>query len=449
MNIPFFFQRRFLPMWTGQCLGAITDNALKQALLIGLPYGVFTIADINGDKLVPFMGALFGIGMMIFSPYGGQFADKYETSFMFRRTKFIEFLIMSLAAIGFYYRDGISLTVALFLMAAQSAFFNPSRISAMPKYLSTKELMPGNAFCNAGLYACIMVGYVIGGGLVEKPDGPVTIAGLMVVLSFLGWMAVQLSPKRAADDPELKIDYNWFRQVGRLVTYVKAEPSVVRPIAGVFLFYYIGTAITVVLALYVRDTLGASGVVATMLMATFTIGTLIGALSIAVLAKGRSGLGISAIAMCVAGVASVVIYFISLPELLVDVGGCRGAVETGDCRGIGEFFTGTRQYLLVGLFLVSSMCTGMYIVPLQTAIQRRVQPTHRAQIVSAGNILNAFAAILGSMSIYAVTQTSLTPHQAFLVAAFIQFGIAAYMLKRKSDVPEGLYDEMLDATASS
>ena len=210
----FFFQRRFFPMWLAQCLGAITDNALKQALIIGLTFKVFSVAGFYGDGLIPFMGALFGIGMAFFSPYGGQFADKYETSFMLRRTKFVEFLIMVCAALGFLFREGSILALALFLMAAQSAFFNPTRLSAMPKYLKTDELLAGNALCSSGLFTCILLGYVIGGGLVEAPRGPEIIAVILAGLSLIGWLAARQTLERPADDPDLKIDYNWFRQIG-------------------------------------------------------------------------------------------------------------------------------------------------------------------------------------------------------------------------------------------
>ncbi len=439
----FFFERRFWPMLSGQSLGAITDNALKQALIVGLPFGVFNIFGFDGDKLLPFMGALFGIGMMIFSPYGGQVADKNETSLMFRRTKFVEFLIMCVAAAGFYFRDGVTLTIALFLMAAQSAFFNPARVSAMPKYLAPQELMAGNAFTNAFLYACIMVGYAIGGGLVAAPDGPNKIAVLLIILAFLGWAVVHLSPKRAADDPSLKIDLNWFSQVTRVFGYVKAEPAVIRPIAGVFLFYFMGTAITVILGLYVRETLGGDAKLVTLLMILFTVGTLIGALSVAKLARGGAGLHLSAIAMGCAGIISILIFWLSLPELKVDVGGCRDKVNVEDCRTMAEFLTGPRQKILVSLFFVSAFFTGIFIVPLQTAIQRRVLPLRRAQIISAGNVLNAMAAILGSLSLNAITHTPLPSHYTFIGVAIIQLGITVYMVKRKSTVMPGLYDEML------
>jgi MFS family permease len=444
---PFFFQRRFFPMWLGQCLGAVTDNALKQALLIGITYNIITIPFVDNDSAIPFLGALFGIAMALFSPLGGQTADKFETSFMFRRTKLVEVIIMSLASIGFLFRDGVSLTLALFLMGAQSAFFNPSRLSAMPKYLSTKELLPGNAFCNAGLYACIMTGYVIGGGLVETARGPETIGLILVVLAVIGWLSVRFSPKAPADDPELKIDFNWFRQVGKLVGYVKDEPPVWHPMAGILLFYFVSTAITVVLPFYVRDTLGAMGVLSVLIMAIFTIGILIGALSIAAYSKGKSGLGISAVTMTLAAIISVVIYFLSLPELAIDAGQCRGAINTDDCRTVGDFFTSSRAYVLVGLFFLSSLSMGMFIVPLQAAVQRRVQPKYRARIISAGNILNAIAAILGSLSVYFVTETALTPNQAFLGAAAVQAFIGLYMIYRKRSVPEGLYDEMLRENA--
>lgn len=122
---PLMLQRRFLPMWTALSLGAFTDNMLKQALSIALVYGILTAPIIGNDSAVPIIGALFPIAMLLFSTLAGQVADKYETSMMFRRTKFVEFLLMVLAAIGFLISNSAILILALFLMGAQSAFSAP------------------------------------------------------------------------------------------------------------------------------------------------------------------------------------------------------------------------------------------------------------------------------------------------------------------------------------
>ena len=89
MDVPkagnFFFQRRFLPMWSAFVLGVFTDNMLKQALLIGLTYKVITLPGISDPAVIlPFAGALFALAVFMFSPLSGQVADKYENSFMCR-----------------------------------------------------------------------------------------------------------------------------------------------------------------------------------------------------------------------------------------------------------------------------------------------------------------------------------------------------------------------------
>ena len=439
----FFFETRFWPMWTAQCVGAITDNGLKQGLIIGLTFGVLTPPFGTAETLLPLLGALFGIGMMVFSPIGGQLADKFETTLMFRRTKLLELGIMCLAALGFIFREPITLSLALFLMAMQSALFNPARVSAMPKYLSTNELLAGNALCSAGLYASILLGYSIGGFLITKPGGIYTIATVLVIGSLIGWRATYFCPERKADDPSLQLDFNWFRQTAKLVSYVNEERAVLWPMIGVFTFYLIVTAITVLLPLYVRDTLAASGDLSTLIMGIFTVGTLIGALSIAFISKGRSALGVSAFAIIAAGITSISIYFLSASELAVIAPGCRDGSIIEQCRSVSAFLAGPRQYALLIVLFLSAIFFGAYIVPMQTAIQRRVRPLRRAQIISAGNIINAMGAVLGSFLVYVVTLTDITTNQAFLGAAFGQLMIAAVMFYRRSTVPDGKYDEML------
>ena len=149
-SAPLFFQRRFFPMWTALSLGAFTDNMLKQSLSIALAYGVIVVPFIANDDAIPIVGSFFPISMLLFSTIAGQMADKFETSLMFRRTKFIEFLLMVLAAVGFITGWSLLAILALFLMGAQSAFFSPVRTGAMPKYLQTDELVRGNALCSGG-----------------------------------------------------------------------------------------------------------------------------------------------------------------------------------------------------------------------------------------------------------------------------------------------------------
>ncbi|MBB5517862.1 MFS transporter [Amphiplicatus metriothermophilus] len=437
MTQPLFFQRRFLPMWTALCLGAFADNMLRQALIIGIAFGAVPMGGFGTpDDAIPIVGSLFAVAVLVFSSISGQVAERYETAMLFRRLKFIEVVLMALAAAGFLLNSGWLLVGVLFAMGAQSAFFSPARVGAMPKYLYTDELVRGNGFCNAGLYVSILVGLFVGGLLIAAPGGGIKVGGVLFAASLLGWLAVLFAPAAAADAPDLKLDWNPFRQSGRIFGYALGAPGVARPLMAVALFYYISTMVTVLAPLYARGPLGADEAVATAIMGLFAVGIGTGALAAAGLAKGRSGLGFSALGVCLAGVCSFLVYALTL------------ALPPGEARRSFELFVETPQGIALGAVLVvSAIAMGLYVVPLQAAMQRRAPAEQRSRIMAAGNMANAMAAIAGSLSVLFVTRTALEPHQAFLVIGALQAAIAAYMLRRRARVPSGLYDEMLTGAA--
>ncbi len=439
MDVPkagnFFFQRRFLPMWSAFVLGVFTDNMLKQALLIGLTYKVITLPGISDPAVIlPFAGALFALAVFMFSPLSGQVADKYETSFMFRWTKFVEFILMLMAAVGFLINNGPLLILTLFFMGIQSAFFSPVRIGAMPKYLTPGELVRGNGICYGGLFVANLTGYAVGGGLIEAAFGPVLISVILVLMAAAGWGAVMFAPKAAADSPDLKINWNWFSQVGSMVRMVRNEPPIIRPLLGGGIFWFIAAAITVAFPIINSEVLQAKGTVATVMMGIFAVGGLIGAAITTLVPKHKSGLSLSVAAFVFAILINVALFAVS--EMM-------SAPRDGELMGVAEFFAEPGGVLLAVLFVFASAAMGIFLVPLQAAVQRRVREINRARIMATSNMLNAFGAVLGSMFVLLIAITPMRPHDLLLVIGALELLVVIYMFHRQRAVPEGMYDEML------
>jgi|GEM_PF-5420907 len=107
----------------------------------------------------------------------------------------------------------------------------------------------------------------------------------------------------------------------------------------------------------------------------------------------------------------------------------------------GDFFALPGIAILCVCFALSSAALGLYMVPLQAAAQRRAPPERRARILAAGNMLNALAAMAGSLSVLFVTNTGLSPNNALLFVAALQAAIALYMGWRWRRVPQGLHDD--------
>jgi len=431
---PLMLQRRFLPMWTALALGAFTDNMLKQALSVGLVFGVISAPFISNDDALPIIGSFFPIAMLMFSTIAGQVADKYETSMLFRRTKFVEFLLMILAAIGLLTGISAIAILALFLMGAQSAFFSPVRTGAMPKYLYTDELVRGNALCSGGLFVSVMVGLIIGSTLIPQPNGPATVSAILAVASLVGWLAIRQAPPAAPGDPDLTIDWNAFVQAKRLMGYAVSARGVLRPILGVAWYWSVGALVTVAVPLFVRDALYSDETVVATLMALFAVGAALGAGMASLFAKGRSGLGFSAAGAVVAGAMTFFVYLISAGY---------PAPADGALRDAGAFFSGWRAYAIAFCFLMSSISMSVFAVPLQAAVQRRAPANKRSRILAANNMINAAGAIVGSWLVLSVTRTDLGAVDLFLGICIAQGVLAAYMVRRRYAVEDGLYDEAL------
>ena len=105
--------RRFAPLFAVQFLGAFNDNVFRFALIIFI---TFTLSDKFGmdtRSLVVMSGGIFILPFFLFSSLAGQIADKYEKSSVIRRIKFLEIIVMILAALGFWLESAAFLFVVL------------------------------------------------------------------------------------------------------------------------------------------------------------------------------------------------------------------------------------------------------------------------------------------------------------------------------------------------
>jgi hypothetical protein len=81
---------------------------------------------------------------------------------------------------------------------------------------------------------------------------------------------------------------------------------------------------------------------------------------------------------------------------------------------------------MVDLFLLAFF-SGLYSVPLYAVIQQRAEPSHRARIIAANNILNALFMIVAALMAKALLDAGLTLPQLFLVVAIMNAAVAAYI----------------------
>ena len=142
-----FSQRRFMPFFMTQGLGAFNDNIFKNAMVALLVFEGSSLAGMNTDQLVNLSALVFILPFFLFSALFGQFADKYEKSVQVRRVKLFEVVIMLLATLGFWLHNVPLLMFVLFLLGLQSTIFGPIKYGILPQHLEAKELVGGNRTC--------------------------------------------------------------------------------------------------------------------------------------------------------------------------------------------------------------------------------------------------------------------------------------------------------------
>jgi 1-acyl-sn-glycerol-3-phosphate acyltransferase len=94
---------------------------------------------------------------------------------------------------------------------------------------------------------------------------------------------------------------------------------------------------------------------------------------------------------------------------------------------VPQFLAQPAHWRVMADLALLSLFAGLYSVPMYALIQLRAQPTHRARIIAANNILNALFMIVASLMATALLESGLTLPQLFLVVGLMNAGVAAYI----------------------
>ena len=109
-------QRRFLPLFITQFLGALNDNVFKNALVVLLTFKTVEWTTLSPGILANMAAGIFILPFFFFSASAGQFADKFDKAGIARLVKLLEIVIILLAGAGFAAHSLTLLMVALFLL---------------------------------------------------------------------------------------------------------------------------------------------------------------------------------------------------------------------------------------------------------------------------------------------------------------------------------------------
>lgn len=408
-------QKRFLPYFITQFLGAFNDNIFKNVLLLFVAFASVDTLPISSNLFINLAAGLFILPFFLFSALAGVLADKYEKSWFIRKVKLLEVVIMSLGAIGFIYESYGILLLLLFLMGTQSAFFGPVKYALLPQQLETKELVSGNALVETGTFLAILIG-TLGAGIIASEESAKLVAAICIVsFAVLGYVSSCFIPEAPSNAPDLKVKWQPIKLTKATLAIAKKDRPTFQALMSISWFWFLGATYLTQFPNFTKLHLNGTESSVAFLLALFSVGIAIGSLACDKLSNHRIEIGI-----------------VPMGSLGISIFGLLMAASTPESlpefSSFQQFVTHSELWPLFAYLLLLGISGGIFIVPLYSLMQLRAKPDERAQVIAGLNIYNSLF-MVGSavMGIVCLSVLELSIPQLFVLLALLNTFVMLYL----------------------
>lgn len=414
-------KRRFLPYFLTQALGAFNDNVYKNILLILIAYASVDSLPLSANLLINIAAGLFILPFFLFSASAGVIADQYDKAMIMRRVKLAEIVIMSLAAIAFFYQSYSALLVLLFLMGTQSAFFGPAKYALLPQHLKSEELISGNALVETGTFLAILLGTLLAGFIADSHNAHYIAAASVIFFAILGYLTSLAIP--SAPPTVKKATFKWqpIKQTRSTMAIARQDKTIFQCILGISWFWFLGACYLTQFPNYAKISLGGNAASVSFLLMLFSIGIAIGSMCCDRLSQHRIDPGIVPIGSLGITLFGAGLYFLT-------------PVTTVQTQSLIAFITTPSLWPIFASLLLLGVAGGIFIVPLYALMQQRSKEDERAQIIAANNIWNAVFMVASAISaIVFLSILKLSIPAFFLILAAVNSLVVVYIYFQAPD----------------
>ncbi len=304
----------------------------------------------------------------------------------------------------------------VFLMGLHSTLFGPVKFAYLPQVLAPRELTGGNGMVEMGTFVAILLGQVAGGLLVALPQvGHASVAVACLLLALAGRAMAQAIPPAPATDPGLAINWNPVSETWRNLRLAHGNLVVFRSLLGISWMWFFGAVFLAQFPSFAKEVLHGDEQVASLLLVVFSVGIGVGSLLCETLSRRQVEIGLVPVGAIGMSVFAIDLYFAS-----------RG-LPAGAQMGLVAFAAQPAHWRVMADLGLLSLFAGLYSVPMYALIQLRSQPTHRARIIAANNILNALFMIGSAVIAGALLKAGFTIAQIFLFTGIANAVVAFYI----------------------
>ncbi|MGI4951904.1 MAG: acyl-[ACP]--phospholipid O-acyltransferase, partial [Janthinobacterium lividum] len=311
------------------------------------------------------------------------------------------------------------LFAVLFGLGVQATFFSPLKNAILPSHLAAAELVAGNGLVEAGTFLGILAGTLAGSALIGLEHGAWLVSGTGIACALAGIASAALVPPAPSSARDLRIGWNVAAETAGLLRMARANRPVWLCILGLSWFWTLGATLLAVLPSLVRDDLGATETVFTLMLGFFSVGVALGSVTCSRLLRGQ----VSARLVPVAALG----LSLFLWDFTRAVGHAAG--EAGSLTGIGALLHGLTGWRMMIDLLLLAACGGIYSVPLYAIMQERSEAARLARMVAANNVLNAVAITAAAVLTAGLAMLGAAPVTVLLAMAAANLAVAGWIMR--------------------
>lgn len=391
----------FQALVVAQSLGALNDNLFKTLLQL---YVLQIMVMAHPETIIAQAAFVFTVPFIVFGPWAGYLADKFNKTTLIRLTKLAEIVILLLGAAAFVWGSIGLMLFVLLLLAVQSTFFGPAKAGLIPEICPPETVNIANSRIEATSLVAIIGGIAATGVLLTLHDNkPLTVIYYGLGLAIIGAISAFLVPPSSQKQIPTGERFPWNPLTGlvRDIIFLKQRRDLFLTSLANGYFWLLGLVFSSNVMVYGKAHLGLGDDQNTLLS----------------LLPAFIGLGIAAGAMLAGRWSGKKV------ELgLVPLGGVGMTVA-----GILLFFSTTSYAATAVSLLLAGISGGLFTIPLYASLQLKAKVTERGRVLATAGIISGLCLLLGSLLYHLLAvELALSPRWIFLVMGLVTAGVVIY-----------------------
>jgi acyl-[acyl-carrier-protein]-phospholipid O-acyltransferase/long-chain-fatty-acid--[acyl-carrier-protein] ligase len=350
-----------------QFFGALNDNVFKFLIILFL---IGSLGESHAQSVAARAGLIFVLPFLLFSHAAGILADRFSKRWIILGTKTAEIMIMAIGSLAFILGSPAFLYAVVFLMAAQSAFFGPSKYGIIPELVPPENISKANGAMVSLTFLAIIIGTALAPFLSLTFSGRFEQAGAICLgIAVLGTATAIKIKKTPAQNSERRFRL-WFpADLLNTFRFIARDRHLLLAVLGAAYFLLVGAFVQMNIIAYGMEALDLSKENGTFLFLLTALGIGTGSF----LAGRLSGRNIEF------GIVPVGSALISISAAALS------PLEPAD-----------RVSACLLVFLMGCGA-GLFIVPLESFIQYRSPENRRGEILALSNFLSFTGVLLASL----------------------------------------------------